>query len=411
MNMSDPRMRGFRRRAEVQEVERFVSERVKPLPGEALVTQEAGGRVLREAVASSLDIPPFDRSAMDGFALRAEETFGATPYAAMDVRVVGSALPGQPFAGVVESGEAVRIMTGAPIPTGADAVVKVEETRPGPDDRTVQVCGAVSPGKNISRRGEDIRRGATVLAPGRVLRPQDIGVLSSIGVTEVTVHRRPRVDIVVTGAELLPAGSRPEGFRIVDSNSPMLRHLVMRDGGTPVGHPIVEDDLESIKAALSSCGGEVILVGGGSSVGEEDHVPAAVQALGELVFHGIAMRPSSPAGVGFMGERPVFLLPGNPVSCLCAYDFFAGPAIRVLGGRSPAWPYRTCHLPMARRLSSEVGRVDYARVCIVDGRVEPLMVSGASILSSATRADGVVIVPGPVEGYEAAEAVTVHLYD
>ncbi len=358
-----------------------------------------------------MDIPQFDRSAMDGYALRAEETFGASAYAPTDMRVVGSAFPAQPFAGLVGPGEAIRIMTGAPVPVHVDAVVKVEDTRPGPTDDVVQICGAVSPGKNISSRGEDIRAGTTVFEPERALRPQDVAVLTALGIQEVMVYRRPRVDILVTGVELLAAGSRPEGFRIVDANSPMLEQLVLRDGGTPIGHPIATDDLDAIMTALSSCTGDAILICGGSSVGQEDHVPAAVRALGELAFHGIAMRPSSPAGVGFFGARPVFLLPGNPVSCLCAYDFFAGPSIRSLGGRPRNWTYRTRDLPLVRKLTSEIGRVDYARVRVVNDRIEPLMVSGASILSSTTRADGVVIVSADSEGYDAGDTATVHLYD
>ena len=171
------------------------------------------------------------------------------------------------------------------------------------------------------------------------------------------------------------------------------------------------DDQDQIRAALVAPGADVILVSGGSSVGREDFAPQLIAQAGELAIHGVAMRPSSPAGIGRIGEALVFLLPGNPVSCLCAYDFFAGRAIRLRGGRPPDWPHRTRRCVVARKIVSAIGRVDYCRVRLVDDRVEPIALSGASILSSTTRADGFVIVPGESEGYGPGTEVTVYLYD
>jgi molybdopterin molybdotransferase len=255
-----------------------------------------------------------------------------------------------------------------------------------------------------------------------VLRAQDIGVLAALGVGQVPVISRPTVELIITGDELLPPGLKPEGCRIVDSNSVMLAALVRRDGGLPQSGPIVADRREAVRAAMLGTTANVVLVSGGSSVGPEDHAPTVLAEIGELTFHGIAMRPSSPAGIGFLLEaqspmvhvsnpRPVFLLPGNPVSCLSAYEFFAGPAIRRLGGRSMDWPHRRVRLPLARKLVSVAGRVDYVRVQIRDGGVEPIATSGASILSSTTQADGFVIVPRDSEGYGPGEAVDVLLYD
>jgi molybdopterin molybdotransferase len=244
-----------------------------------------------------------------------------------------------------------------------------------------------------------------------VLRPQDVGVLASLGATPVSVVRRPAVAILITGDELLPCGSRPEGCRIVDSNSVMLEALVRRDGGVPQTAPLIPDGREPVRVALCGAAADVVLVSGGSSVGQEDHAPRVLAEAGELCVHGVALRPASPAGVGFLGGRPVFLLPGNPVSCLCAYDLFAGLAVRRLGGRATELPYRSRMLPLARKLSSAVGRVDYVRVTVHDGRVEPLATSGASLLSSTTRADGFVLVPRDSEGYPAGAEVQVYLYD
>jgi molybdopterin molybdotransferase len=303
-------------------------------------------------------------------------------------------------------------MTGAPVPRGADAVLPAEFVETGPD--RILALGDVSPGKNVGRIGEDIARGTVVLAAGRVLRPQDVGVLASIGTGEVPVIARPRVRIVVTGNEVLPAGSMPEPNKIVDSNGPMLEALVRRDGGEPIHPGIVPDAPDAVLAALRSAA-DLVVVSGGSSVGEEDFAPALVREHGELAIHGIAMRPSSPAGMGLLdGEdgrrRLVFLLPGNPVSCLCAYDFFAGRAIRALGGRSTDWPYRRVSLPLRRKIVSTVGRLDYQRVRIVEEEVEPLAIAGSSVLSSTTRADGFVLVPPDSEGYPPGTEVEIYLY-
>jgi molybdopterin molybdotransferase len=286
--------------------------------------------------------------------------------------------------------------------------IEIEQSR----DNVVNIIkalAAVSPGKNIGRRGEDIVRGTVLLHAGRLLRPQDLGVISSIGKSVVNVVRRPRVRLVITGNELLPAGSRPGGFQITDANGPMLAALVQRDGGDVLFPGLVRDVPELILDAIQT-EADVIIVSGGSSVGIEDVAPTLVAQHGELAVHGIAMRPSSPTGLGRVGNRIAFLLPGNPVSSLCAYDFFAGRAIRVLGGRSREWPYRKFTGRLTRKISSPIGRLDYARVKLENGMVEPLAVAGASLLSSTTRADGFVIVGDDSEGFAAGADVDVWLY-
>jgi molybdopterin molybdotransferase len=402
-------MRGFAARADVEEVLRFLEERVRALPAESVALVDAIGRVLAEDVRSAVDVPAFARSAMDGFALRGADSFGASDYDPIALRVLGEALPGRPFAGAVGPGEAVRIMTGAPLPEGADAVAPAEtcEERDG----RVAVREGVPPLRHVGERGEDIRAGDLVLRAGRRLRPQDAGLLASIGAASARCHRHPRVALAMTGDELLPPGSRPEGAHIVDANSLVLRGLAARDGAEVVACEWLPDQPERIRAALQREGADVVLVSGGSSVGREDFAPRLVAELGSLDFHGVAMRPSSPAGLGRIGDRLVFLLPGNPVSCLCAYEFFAGPTLRALGGRPRAWPHRRVRLPLARKIGSMIGRVDYVRVAIERGCVVPLATSGASILSSTVRAAGAVIVPRGLEGLPEGAEVEVLLYD
>ena len=400
-------MTGFSRRVSVLDAQAWVQMQSHVLPAEAVVLDQLIGRVLAEDIVSDVDVPGFERSMMDGFAVQAADTSGASPYNRLPLSIVGTVLPGSHFLGSLCSGQTVKVMTGAAMPAGADAVLPVEQA----DCESGQVfaIAEVSPGKHVGRQGEDIARGTVVLHAGRRIRPQDVGVLSSVGVARASVVRPPRVRIVITGNELLPAGSKPMGNRITDANGPMLAALVSRDGGVPVNPGIVADDPEDILAAMRG-DADVVLVSGGSSVGQEDHAPILLARHGELAIHGVAMRPSSPAGMGIMANRPVFLLPGNPVSCLCAYDFFAGRAIRRMGGLPEEFPYVQAKIALRRKLVSTVGRVDYARVRIVDGGVEPIAISGASILSSTTRADGFVIVPEDSEGYPAGAEVLVWLY-
>lgn len=404
-------MKGFRDRTSVEDLIRLIDARVGPLGTVKVPLVEAAGRVLAEDRVAEMAVPGFDRSAMDGYALLGEETFGANAYTPAVFAILGTSKPGVGFPGEVGPGQAVAIATGAPMPYGADAVVPVEATRRLGD--RVEVTEAVPPGRHVGRVGEDIEPGALVLRAGRVLRPQDLGVLSGLGVEAVPVRERPRVAILVTGDELLPAGASPLASRFADMNSPMLGALVRRDGGLPRVEGPLPDRREVLRRALidASVSADVILISGGSSTGPEDHAPGVLAELGELSVHGVALRPASPAGLGFVGDVPVLLLPGNPVSCLCAYDLFAGRVVRRRAGRPPDWPYRSVERPIAHKLVSAPGRVDYARVRLVDGQVEPLAISGASILSSTTRADGFVLVPAGLEGYPPGAVVTVWLYD
>jgi molybdopterin molybdotransferase len=412
MNNNDVRMKGFASRTTVDVALEWIDTQLpefRCLATESISLLDATGRVVAQDVISRVDVPGFRRSMMDGFALRAEETFGANAYNALPLDVIGTSLPGSPFSGSVARGQAVCIMTGAPMPDGSDAVLPVEQTVQFDQRQSVFVTGELSVGKHVGEIGEDVRSGAVVFTAGRILRPQDNGVLSSIGLSEIEVIRRPRVRILITGNEVLPLGAHPSGYQITDANGPMLHALVGRDGGQALMPGIVPDDPQALLAALAEPA-DVILVSGGSSVGLEDHAPQILREHGTLAIHGIAMRPSSPTGMGRFGQALVFLLPGNPVSCLCAYDFFAGRAIRMLAGRSGEWPYRCRKAKLSRKLISTVGRVDYARVKLDGDFAAPIAISGASILTSTTLADGFVIIPANSEGYATHTEVDVLLY-
>lgn len=408
---ADVRMKGFVSRTTVEEAWKWIDSALSAVnlrDAEQVSLSDAHGRILAQDVVSQVNVPGFNRSMMDGYALHAEETHGATSYNSLPFQIVGTSLPGKPFPGRVVRGTAVRIMTGAPMPDGADAVLPVEGTEIQHD--IMSALSEVSIGKHVGVVGEDVAAGTKVLDAGRALRPQDLGVLSSIGCHDVQVYRRPVVRILITGNELLPQGEKPRGYQIADANGPMLSSLVRRDGGVPEMPPIIRDDRDHLLAAMLEPA-DVILISGGSSVGQEDHAPQILAQHGTLAIHGIAMRPSSPAGMGTLNGAIVFLLPGNPVSCLCAYDFFAGRVIRALGGRKVDWPYRRITATLTRKIVSTVGRVDYARVKLAGSAAEPIAVSGASVLSSTTQADGFVIVPPDSEGFAPNSTVEVFCYD
>ncbi len=404
---TDIRMKGFRDRSTVSEALEAALDGIAPLPAESVSVTTAAGRVLAHDVVSTVNVPAFRRSMMDGYAVRAEDTYGATDYNPIPLKVVGSSMPGTVPDERVTHGSCVMIVTGAPIPEGADAVLMVENT--SGSGTHIEATAPVPVGRNVGRVGEDVASDDAVLASGRFLLPQDVGLLSSIGHDPVEVVRRPIVRIIVSGDELLPPGSSPVDTKIVDSNSPMLAALVDRDGGIP---EIVRlpDNEGAMEEALARPGSDVIVTAGAASVGSEDRVPVLVDRLGSLVVHGITMRPSAPTGIGLINGSRIIILPGNPVSCLAAYDFFAGPVVRSLGGGSPKWPYLTIELPLARRITSQIGRTDYARVIIEDGLVDPVAISGSSVLSSVTGASGFVVIPSALEGYPEGTEVTVHCY-
>ena len=313
-------MRGFQERSSVDELLEIVKKHCLVARHEQVEVIDSPGNILAEDIISPVDIPGFDRSAMDGYALKGEETFGADNYNPLSFKIVGEVTPGKQFEGEVHSGEAVRIMTGAPVPRGADAVLMAEYTEQ--KDDMVDVMQAVAPGKNIGKIGEDIRKHEVIFKKNRKIRAQDAAVMSSLGLADVTVVCRPTVDILVTGNEILKPGSKPSGVKIVDSNSVLLRNLIKRDGGIVQNIHYLPDQRELIKNTLLDSTADIVCISGGASVGVEDFAANLVSELGELLVHGISMRPASPTGFGLIGDKMVFLLPGNPVSALTAYDFF-----------------------------------------------------------------------------------------
>lgn len=406
---TDIRMKGFQKRISVEAFYALIDESVALNPTETIPVVECYDRILAQDIFSPNNVPNFNRSAMDGYALKGEETFAAGSYNPIAFKILGQVTPGHTFEGALQSGETVQIMTGAPLPKGADAVLMAEYTEQVGDQ--MHALAAVAPGKNVGMVGEDIQKGEILLHKGRRIRPQDAALLASVGMQEVSVVQKPTVELLITGDELLKPGEIPQGVKIVDANSVILRHCIQRDGGTVLVIRHLPDERLSIQEALLHSQAEILCVSGGTAVGIEDFAPALLQELGELLVHGISMRPASPTGFGRIDQRVIFLLPGNPVSCLSAYDFFVARAIRLAGGRDLRWPYPNMRLPLGTNISSQTGRVDYVRIQIKEEQAYLIATSGAAILSSTTKADGFLVVPEASEGYAEGEIVQIWLYD
>lgn len=410
-------MRGFRARADLSDALALLRATTTVLPAERALVTACFGRILATAIVAPIDVPGFIRAAVDGYAIRGEDSFAASEHNPIPLTVLGTSLPGRPCPAVVGEGQAVRITTGAPLPAGADAVLQAELVTSTPDPSRVLAVGSVPPRRHLGEVGEDLARGREVLPAGRRLRPQDAGVLASLGLADIAVIRRPRVQLMVTGDELVAPGTAPGPWQIVDSNSVTLAGLAARDGADwlpPIRVGDGEPALAAGLADLSSGTADILLVSGATSVGLEDLMPALLARTGALDLHGLAVRPASPTGLGRLADgRRVFLLPGNPVSCLCAHELLVGPTLRALAGRPDPWafPHAAITVPLARKLTSKLGRLDFVRVRLVDGHAEPIATAGASNLSSTVRADGFTLVAPDSEGAAPGDPVLVHLFD
>ncbi len=387
---------------------------VAPLPTEMVPLDEAYGRVLAESVASPIHQPPWDNSAMDGYAARAEDVRGARDDAPAVLRVVGEVAAGAFPSRAVGSGEVVRIMTGAPVPEGADSVIRLEHTMAVSDER-VAVLDDSDAGRNIRPRGEDLVAGKTVLEPGRMLRPAEIGLLSTMGRQRVRVHRRPRVAILSNGDELVDLDRYEEvlaGRRIVNSNAYALAAAVRAAGGTPLPLGIARDEAASLRALLEQgAGADALVTTAGASVGDHDIMKDVLEELGfSLGFWRVKIRPGSPFSFGTWHDTAVFGLPGNPVSALVTFEVLVRPALRRMVGRRDVHA-ATLRVRAAERIESRPGLVRFLRARLeADGKGGWLArltgPQGSGILSSMAEADALLVIPLDVERVEKGATLT-----
>ncbi|MFN3804014.1 MAG: gephyrin-like molybdotransferase Glp [Pyrobaculum sp.] len=407
-------MRGFKTLTPIPEAQRLVLEAVRHVPPEGEIpTPEAVGSYASRDVVAPTDVPPFDRAAFDGYAVRSEDTLGASRTNPVMLKVVGKSPPGLEYRDVLNPGEAVEIATGAPLPEGADAVVPYEEaSRVGGH---VEVYKAVPKYYYVSRRGEDVARGEVVIRRGRQIKPWDVGVLASLGLKTIHIYRL-KAALISTGGELIELEEAPPPpGKIVNSTRHVISAL-LRGLGVEVGYMgIVPDDAEAIygkvKEALSKC--DLVVTTGGVSVGEPDYVISAISRMRpEVLIHGIAARPGRPNSAAVINGKPVVMLSGFPVAAVVGFEVFVKPVVlKMVGGREEPMP--TARAVLTRRVATPINVRSYVRVYVYRRGdrlyAEPLAVTGSGVLSTLTRGNGLLVVPENREGYDEGEEVEVFL--
>jgi molybdenum cofactor synthesis domain-containing protein len=400
------------------EAKKTIEDQVKPafLGEEEAVLLEAYNRVLNEDVVSSLDIPPFNRSTVDGYAVRAEDTFGAEENEPVKLKVTGVVNVGERPNVVLAKDEAVEIVTGAPIPEGANAVVMVEDTEREEDE--LHVFSSVTVNENVMKKGSDIKKGETVLIKGQVLGSSEIGVLAALGLSKVKVLKIPVVAVLSTGGEVTElGGTLPEG-KIYDINAYSVSTAVIESGGKPVYFGVVPDEkvalLKAMQIALASS--DMVITSGGVSVGPRDYTPQIVDSLGKpgIIVYGIAVKPGKPTTVGLVGNKPVFSLPGHPTSALLIFYLLARPIIQRLAGR-PITPIKMVRAVAGSRMFSAKGRRTFVMVKLEFDKncrliAEPVETGASGAITTLAKADGFVEIPENEQFIDIDQEVAVGLF-
>jgi len=388
------------------------SARVKARMVEEVSLARAVGRVLARDVVAEEALPPFARSTVDGYAVQAEDTFGASESLPAYLQLAGEVVMGRPAEGSLREGQCFGIPTGGALPEGADAVIMVEHTEL-PGDGTVAIMRPVAPGENLVQPGEDARAGEVVLGRGHLLRAPDIGVAAAVGYASLAVFRRPRVAVLSTGDELVVPGEAPSRGQVRDVNSYTLAAAVTTEGAEPELLGIVPDRMESLREALGrAMEADAILVSGGSSIGARDLVAGAISELGSpgILLHGVAVRPGKPVIVAVAEGRPVFGLPGHPVSALVMFHLLVRPALRFLAGMDPFPPEPVVRARLSRSLSSRSGIEEFVRVSLEGSgpdRVARPVLGKSGLINTLARAWGLVRIPAESTGLAEGDEVEV----
>jgi molybdenum cofactor synthesis domain-containing protein len=402
-------VRPFKTTIALEEARRLLAEGVRPIERtERVPLSEAAGRVAAEDVASSVFVPPFSRSAMDGYAVIASDLRDASREHPITLPVVERIFTGQVPRTRLVPGTCAEIATGAPLPDGADAVIMVEETAPAAEGR-VQLLAPARPGQNIGRRGADISPGDLVVRTGDHLNPSRIGAVAAIGCGTIAVYARPRVAILSTGNEVIEPGVRLAGGQIYDVNRFTLAAVAVANGGIPDARPPAPDTLESLTAALDACGtADLIVFSGGSSVGDRDLIVDVIAARGDMIFHGIAVKPGKPTAFALVNGVPFFGMPGNPTSCLSNAYILLVPFLRATA-RLPLYAPRIVNARLGKRIDSPANRHQFYTVMLKDGAAFPAF-KGSGDITSLSQADGYIEIPATQSVIDEGEMVTVTLF-
>jgi molybdopterin molybdotransferase len=403
------RLKGFEKLTNADEALSIFMRALKPkrLPAERVQLENSLGRVICKDVVAPIDLPSFDRSAVDGYAVQAEDTLQASQFKPKTIRLTRGSTVGK--------GQAKQVWTGNPVPKGADAVVMLEYTRPLKNE--IQIISGMTPGENVSKKGEDIKKGEAAVESGIRLLPHYVGLLAALGVTHVDVVQKPKVAILSTGNELVELGEKPPANKIVNSNRFVIAGLCQELGAEPLYLGIARDAEEEIGSKILEGleKADIVITTGGTSVGIADLVPIVVNKLGKpgVVVHGVAIRPGMPTAVGVLKGKPVFVLSGYPVAATIGFEVFARPTLLQLQGITDA-SRAMVKATLTKRVAGALGRRVYLRVKAFEKQgefyAEPVRTRGSGLYSSMTRANGYVIIPEDREGLEKDEAVLVRLF-
>ncbi|MHC1574835.1 MAG: molybdopterin molybdotransferase MoeA [Candidatus Methanogasteraceae archaeon] len=402
----------FRKRTRANLARTTFLERISPIErSERVPIESASQRILAEDIVSDINVPDHRRSAMDGYAVRADETTGASQSNPVLMR---------------EGVDCIRVHTGSPVPGEMDAVIMIEDTVTGRgmsgggdagdgtgEGAIVEIRAALHPGRNVSQIGEDVSRGDVVFRASHQIRACDVAMLAMLGIMDVEVFASPRVAVIPTGSELAPRSGKIAEGMIRETNGLMVSTHIKQWGGIPDHRGIVIDDFDLIRTEITASvdeGCDAIILCGGTSVGARDYVPDVIDSIGDLLVHGVGLSPGKPTALGIVNDTPVLSLPGYPVACLIALLEFGLPIVRKLG-RMPAKPDRIVHARLGAKIASKIGYLTYTRVSVDGDVAHPVATSGAGIMSSVTRSDGFVVIKEELEGLDCGDEVDVVLIE
>ncbi|KPV64727.1 MAG: molybdopterin biosynthesis protein MoeA [Candidatus Bathyarchaeota archaeon BA1] len=408
----------FRKLLSIDEAKQILERKFSPKPVgmERVPLSETNNRVLAEDVVAPMDVPPFDRATVDGYAVRSTDTFGADEDRPVSLRLCGCVSVGETPGVVVESGSTAEIATGAPLPQGADAVVMMEYAIQSDDE--VFITSSVSKGENVMRAGSDIHEGEAILRRGQTLRSHEIGVLAALGLTEVSVYKRPRVAIISTGAEIVEPGRPLPPGKIYDINTHSLSAAVLECGGDPVILGVIPDEMDQLKSAIKRSLGlaDIVITSGGVSVGPTDVIPRVLNTLGKpgVVVCGIASKPGKPTTIAIIDGKPVFSLPGHPTSSLLMFHTFVRPMVCSMAGRREE-KHSTVGAVVASKVFPARGRRTFVMVKLTRDRSGRLIASPvppglSGAITTLVRADGFIEIEESQQFINAGEEVAVHLF-
>ncbi|NIU38796.1 hypothetical protein GWN65_02160 [Candidatus Bathyarchaeota archaeon] len=408
----------FKKLISLHQAKQIIEENIslRPVGKEILQLKHVVNRILAQDVTSTLDVPPFDRSTVDGYAVKAADTFGADEEHPRALKLSGQVRIGESPKVSIKKGSTAEIVTGAPLPDGADAVVMCEYTFQ--EENTVRILTSVSSGKNVMRAGSDIRKGETVLRSEQMLGPFEIGVLAALGKTNVKVYKRPKIAIFSTGAEVIEPGKHLSPGKIYDINAYALSAAVIECGGEPINLGIVEDESQTVETTLRKALSiaDAVITSGGVSVGPTDIIPRILDKLGKpgVIIKGIAIKPGKPTTIALVDGKPVFSLPGHPTSALSIFRLLVQPVIAAWG-RRPVEEPRIVSAITGSKLYAARGRRTFVTVHLTkdeSGRYVatrvPLGLSGA--ITTLSKADGFIEIPETQQFIDEREDVIVHLY-